>query len=77
MAVVILASPNTCGQSEKAKLVVTRHRGCQIARNCAPLFASKTDPSEGAETGGAEPHTAEQSRSWRAAIGEREVMRGS
>ena len=32
---------------------------------------------EGAETGGAEPRIAEQSRSWRAAGGEREVMRGS
>ena len=51
--------------------------GCQIAPNCDPLFASKNDPSDGAETGGAEPQIAEQSRSWRAAIGEREVMRGS
>ena len=42
-----------------------------------PLFASKNDPSDGAETGGAEPHIAEQSRSWRAANGEQEVMRGS
>jgi hypothetical protein len=31
----------------------------------------------GAETGVAEPHIAEQSRSWRAASGEPEVMRGS
>src|SRR5450755_2963551 len=30
-----------------------------------PLFASKNDPSDGAETGVAEPHIAEQSRSWR------------
>ncbi len=50
---------------------------CQIARNCDPYFASKSDPSEVAETGGAEPQIAEQSRSWRAAIGELEVMRGS
>jgi hypothetical protein len=46
---------------------------CQIAFNCDPPFASNSDP----ETGGAEPHIAEQSRSWRAASGEREVMRGS
>jgi len=58
---------------------------CQIASNCDPLFASKGDPllacdrlrSDGAKTGGAEPHIAEQSRSWRAASGGREVMRGS
>ena len=50
---------------------------CQIAPKCDPLFAAKNDPFDGAETGGAEPHTAEQSRSWRAASGEREVMRGS
>jgi hypothetical protein len=42
-----------------------------------PLFASKNDPSDGAETGVAEPHIAEQSRSWRAASGEQKVMRGS
>ena len=42
-----------------------------------PPVASKNDPSDGAETGGAEPQIAEQSRSWRAAIGEREIMRGS
>ena len=52
-------------------------RGCQIAANSDPLFASKNDPSDGAETGDAEPHIAEQSRSWRSASGEREVMRGS
>jgi hypothetical protein len=50
---------------------------CQIAPNSDPLFAPKNDPFEGAETGGAEPHIAEQSRSWRAASGEREVMLGS
>jgi exonuclease III len=50
---------------------------CQIAPKCDPLFAAKNDPFDGAETGGAEPHIAEQSRSWRAASGEREVMRGS
>ena len=42
-----------------------------------PSVACKNDPSDGAETGGAEPQIAEQSRSWRAANGEREVMRGS
>jgi hypothetical protein len=50
-----------------------------------PPFACKDDPaavcecfaSDGAETGGAEPHVAEQSRSWRAASGVQEVMRGS
>jgi probable addiction module antidote protein len=50
---------------------------CQIASKCDPLFASKNDPFDGAETGGAEPHIAEQSRSWRAASREREVMLGS
>jgi hypothetical protein len=50
---------------------------CQIASKCDPLFAAKNDPFDGAETGGAEPHIAEQSRSWRAASGERAVMRGS
>jgi hypothetical protein len=50
---------------------------CQIAPKCDPFFAAKNDPFDGAETGGAEPHIAEQSRSWRAASGEREVMRGS
>ena len=42
-----------------------------------PSLACKNDPFDGAETGGAEPQIAEQSRSWRAANGEREVMRGS
>jgi len=42
-----------------------------------PLFASKNDPFDGAKTGVAEPHVTEQSRSWRAASGEQEVMRGS
>jgi len=46
-------------------------------RTPTPRFASKHDPCDGAETGGAEPQIAEQSRSWRAAIGEREAMRGS
>ena len=36
-----------------------------------------SDPSDVAETGGAEPHIAEQSRSWRSASGGLEVMRGS
>ena len=50
---------------------------CQIAANSDPLFASKNDPSDGAETGSAEPHIAERSRSRRAVIGGGEVMRGS
>ena len=35
-----------------------------------PRFACKNDPCEVAETGGAEPPIAEQSRSWRGEIGE-------
>ena len=50
---------------------------CQIAPNSDPGLACKNDPSDGAETGGAEPPIAKQSRSWRAGIVEREVMRGS
>ena len=50
--------------------------GCQIASNCDPNFASNNDPSDVAETGGAEPQIVEQSRSWRAEIRERDVMRG-
>ena len=53
---------------------------CQIAFNCDPPFAFNNDPASvhgRAETGGAEPRIAEQSRSWRAAGGEREVMLGS
>src|SRR5712664_836175 len=42
---------------------------CQIAPKCDPFFAAKNDPFDGAETGSAEPHIAEQSRSWRAASG--------
>lgn len=61
--------------------IVDRRVRCQIAFNCDPPFAFNSDPASvrdaGAETGGAEPHIAEQSRSWRAASGEREVMRGS
>ena len=60
------------------------HDGVDVIAPCLsnriqvrPLFASKNDPSDGAETGGAEPHIAEQSRSWRAASGVQEVMRGS
>ena len=55
----------------------TRTDPCQIASNRDPHLARKNDPSDVAETDGAEPQIAEQSRSWRAAIGEREVMRGS
>jgi hypothetical protein len=73
--VAVLASPF------KSKLRLE----CQIASNSDPPFACKDDPasvrecfaSDGAETGGAEPHIAEQSRSWRASSSGREVMRGS
>ncbi len=51
------------------KLLVFPELKCQIAPKCDPFFAAKNDPFDGAETGGAEPHIAEQSR-W-------EVMRGS
>jgi hypothetical protein len=42
-----------------------------------PLFGARMFRADGAETGGAEPHIAEQSRSWRAASGEREFTRDS
>jgi hypothetical protein len=42
-----------------------------------PGIAAKGDPINRAETGVAEPQIAKQSGSWRAAIGEREIMRGS
>jgi len=50
---------------------------CQIASNCDPHFACKSDPFGAAETGGAKPYIAEQSRSRRPVSGEREIMRGS
>ena len=50
---------------------VRAHRRSRMSNRIQvrPLFASKNDPSDGAETGVAEPHIAEQSRSWRAASG--------
>jgi hypothetical protein len=39
-----------------------RPLGCQIAPNPDPRFASKHDPSDGAETGGAEPQIADECR---------------
>src|SRR5271167_2612322 len=45
-----------------ARLIVKSHP------TPTPRLARKNDPSDGAETGGAEPQIAEQSRSWRAAI---------
>ena len=63
------------GAASRAASVLARARVSNRSE-LRPLFASKNDPSDGAETGGAEPHIAEQSRSWRAASGEREVMRG-
>jgi hypothetical protein len=66
---------------DRFKFLRRAARQGRIAFNCDPPFASNSDPAsvrnDGAETGGAEPHIAEQSRSWRAASGEREVMRGS
>src|SRR6516162_4905491 len=56
----------------KSHSIATPFRG-----QCRPPAGGKSDPSDGAKTGVAEPHIAEQSRSWRAASGEREVMRGS
>jgi len=55
----------------------TRRQCVKSQRTPTPFFASKNDPSDGAETGAAESHIAEQSRSWRSASGEREVKRGS
>jgi hypothetical protein len=61
--------------------VTTVVENCQIAFKCDPPIASNNDPvsvrNGRAETGGAEPRIAEQSRAWRAAGGEREVMLGS
>ena len=56
----------------KSHSIATPFRG-----QCRPPAGGKSDPSDGAKTGVAEPHIAEQSRSWRAASGERAVMRGS
>src|SRR6478735_8711416 len=64
-------------RNDRAVLLRSCRPDCQIASKCDPLFAAKNDPFDGAETGGAEPHIAEQSRSWRAASGGRAVMRGS
>jgi hypothetical protein len=61
----------------KNQLTAADARLVKSQRTPTPFFASKNDPSDGAETGAAEPHIAEQSRSWRASSSEREVMRGS
>ncbi len=50
---------------------------CQIASKSDPFSRPRATPSDGSKTGVAEPHIAEQSRSWRAVNGERWVMRGS
>ena len=60
------------GMPVKSHSIATPFRG-----QCRPPAGGKSDHSDGAKTGVAEPHIAEQSRSWRAASGEREVMRGS
>jgi hypothetical protein len=54
-------------QDVKSHSTATPFRG-----QCRPPAGGKSDPSDGAKTGVAEPHIAEQSRSWRAASGERE-----
>jgi hypothetical protein len=40
-------------------------QACQIASKSDPFSLARATPSEGAKTGVAEPHIAEQSRSWR------------
>jgi len=75
------------GTNAQARGIVERVDEAQVSNRFQPRppFACKDDPaavcecfaSDGAETGGAEPHIAEQSRSWRVASGEREFMRGS
>jgi hypothetical protein len=75
-----LSDPAYLGEFRKAFEPMWNH-ACQIAFNCDPAFASNNDPESvrigRAETRGAEPYIAEQSRSWRSAGGEREVMLGS
>jgi hypothetical protein len=51
--------------------------GVKSHPNPTPFRLQERPPSEGAKTGVAEPHIAEQSRSWRGASGERGVKRGS
>jgi CRISPR-associated Cas5-like protein len=41
---------------------------CQIASKSDPFSRARATPSEGAKTGVAEPHIAEQSRSWRGRV---------
>jgi hypothetical protein len=70
---------------KRGRIAVLRRSGLFSQQGMPTPFACKDDPasvrecfaSDGAETGGAEPHIAEQSRSWRASSSEREVMRGS
>jgi hypothetical protein len=66
------------GLMGKLKLTVNEEKTrCQIASKSDPFSLARATPSEGAKTGVAEPHIAEQSRSWRGASGERGVKRGS
>jgi len=68
------------GTNAQARGIVERVDEAQVSNRFQPRppFACKDDPaavcecfaSDGAETGGAEPHIAEQSRSWRVASGE-------
>jgi hypothetical protein len=69
----LVPSENSTGDKVKRRGITKVSNRIQVR----PLFASKNDPPDRAETGVAEPHIAEQSRSWRAASGEQEVMRGS
>ena len=59
------------------RLLKAASGNCQIASKSDPISLARATPSEGAKTGVAEPHIAEQSRSWRGASGERGVKRGS
>ena len=73
-----LTAPKPCTQPARAAFNHTVNIDFVKSHpTLTPGFASNDDPSDGAETGVAELHIAEQSRSWRAAIGERKIMRGS
>ena len=64
--------------SDPARGIKPRERIlCQIAAKSDPRFAGRMSPLTEPRPAAAETHIAEQSRSWRAASGEREVIRGS
>ena len=50
--------------------------GVKSHPSVTPFQRPRMTPLDGAETGGAGPHLAEQGRSWPVASGEREFMRG-